>query len=43
MMRKPLRVAAFGPRAFNVAGLLDQTDIFFIMRDALGLGDQPGH
>lgn len=38
-----LRVAAFGPRAFNVAGLLDQTDIFFIMRDALGLGDQPGH
>lgn len=32
-----LRVAAFGPRAFNVAGLLDQTDVFYIMRDALGL------
>ncbi len=32
-----LRVAAYGPRAFNVTGLLDQTDIFYIMRDALGL------
>ena len=32
-----LRVAAYGPSAFNVAGLLDQTDIFYIMRDALGL------
>lgn len=35
-----LRVAAFGPRAFNVSGLLDQTDMFFIMRDALKL-EQP--
>ena len=32
-----LRVAAYGPRAFNVSGLLDQTDIHFIIRDALGL------
>ncbi len=36
-----LRVAAYGPRAFNVSGLLDQTDIFFIIRDALKLGDAP--
>ncbi|AKH43072.1 alkaline phosphatase [Altererythrobacter atlanticus] len=34
-----LRVAAYGPRAFNVTGLLDQTDIFHVMRDALGLAD----
>ena len=34
-----LRVAAFGPRAFNVSGLIDQTDIFYVMRDALGLGE----
>ena len=32
-----VRVAAYGPRAANVSGLLDQTDLFFIMRDALGL------
>lgn len=32
-----LRVAAYGPRAFNVSGLIDQTDIHFIIRDALGL------
>ncbi len=32
-----LRIAAFGPRAFNVSGLLDQTDVFYIIRDALGL------
>jgi len=32
-----LRVAAYGPRAFNVSGLLDQTDIYFIIRDALSL------
>ncbi len=32
-----LRVAAFGPRAFNVSGLLDQTDIHFIIRDVLDL------
>lgn len=36
-----LRVAAYGPRSFNVTGLLDQTDIFYIMRDALGLASAP--
>ena len=37
-----LRVAAFGPRAFNVSGLLDQTDVFFIIRDALKLTEPAG-
>ncbi|PAF44872.1 alkaline phosphatase [Helicobacter sp. 11S02596-1] len=32
-----LRIAAFGPHAINVVGLLDQTDVFFIIADALGL------
>lgn len=32
-----LRVAAYGPHAANVSGLTDQTDIFFTIRDALGL------
>lgn len=32
-----VRIAAFGPRAFNFAGLLDQTDMFQIIRDALKL------
>ncbi len=32
-----LRVAAFGPRAANFAGLTDQTDMFYTIRDALGL------
>jgi alkaline phosphatase len=32
-----LRVAAFGPRAANVTGLTDQTDLFFTIRDALKL------
>lgn len=32
-----LRVAAYGPGAANVAGLTDQTDLFFTMRNALGL------
>ncbi|MCM6777959.1 alkaline phosphatase [Nocardia sp. CDC159] len=32
-----LRVAAYGPRAANVVGLTDQTDLFFTMTDALGL------
>jgi alkaline phosphatase len=32
-----LRVAAYGPRAVNVSGLLDQTDLHYIIRDALGL------
>ncbi|MBD2802159.1 alkaline phosphatase [Xenorhabdus sp. M] len=32
-----LRVAAYGPHATNVVGLTDQTDLFFTIRDALGL------
>lgn len=32
-----LRIAAFGPHAANVSGLTDQTDLYFTMRDALGL------
>ncbi|NIE95074.1 alkaline phosphatase [Acinetobacter sp. Tr-809] len=32
-----VRIAAYGPRAANVSGLLDQTDLFFIMKDALGI------
>ena len=32
-----VRIAAYGPRAANISGLLDQTDLFFIMRDALGI------
>lgn len=32
-----LRVAAYGPRAFNFAGLTDQTDMFYTIRDALKL------
>ncbi|AOA57433.1 alkaline phosphatase [Acinetobacter larvae] len=32
-----VRTAAYGPRAANVLGLIDQTDLFFIMRDAMGL------
>tara|TARA_R110002124_G_scaffold63350_38_gene173395 strand:- start:2889 stop:4142 length:1254 start_codon:yes stop_codon:yes gene_type:complete len=32
-----LRVAAFGPHAANVSGLTDQTDLFYTMRDTLGL------
>lgn len=35
-----LRVAAFGPRAANFAGLTDQTDMFYTIRDALKLGDE---
>jgi alkaline phosphatase len=34
-----LRVAAFGPRAANFAGLTDQTDMFYTIRDALRLGE----
>lgn len=33
-----LRIAAFGPNAANVAGLTDQTDLFFTISNALGLG-----
>jgi alkaline phosphatase len=32
-----LRVAAYGPWAANFAGLTDQSDMFFTIRDALGL------
>jgi len=32
-----LRIAAYGPHAANVSGLTDQTDLFFTLRDALGL------
>ena len=32
-----LRVAAYGPGAGNFAGLIDQTDMFYIIRDALSL------
>ncbi len=32
-----LRVAAYGPGALNVAGLTDQTDIFFTIRDIMEL------
>ncbi|MFT0211496.1 alkaline phosphatase [Pseudomonas sp. F1_0610] len=32
-----LRIAAYGPWAGNVTGLTDQTDLFFLMRDAMGL------
>ncbi|CDH18737.1 bacterial alkaline phosphatase [Xenorhabdus bovienii str. kraussei Quebec] len=32
-----LRVAAYGPHAANIVGLTDQTDLFFIIRDAMGL------
>ncbi len=32
-----VRVAAYGPWAASVAGLTDQTDLFFTMRDALRL------
>lgn len=32
-----LRIAAYGPGAANVSGLTDQSDLFFTIRDALGL------
>lgn len=32
-----LRIAAFGPSAERVQGLIDQTDLFYIVRDALSL------
>ena len=37
-----VRIAAYGPRAANVVGLTDQTDLFFTIRDALRLdADKP--
>ena len=35
-----LRIAATGPRASRVMGLTDQTDLFFTIRDALGIHSQ---
>ena len=32
-----LRVAAYGPAAINFMGLSDQSDMFFTIRNALGL------
>jgi alkaline phosphatase len=32
-----VRVGAYGPRAANVVGLTDQTDLFFTITDALGV------
>jgi alkaline phosphatase len=42
-----VRIAAYGPRAANVVGLTDQTDLFFTMTDALGIdrsqAPEPAH
>ncbi|WP_283194500.1 alkaline phosphatase [Rhizobium sp. AN80A] len=35
-----LRIAGYGPRAANVSGLTDQTDLFYTISDALGLKPQ---
>ncbi|MHC5224776.1 alkaline phosphatase [Ignatzschineria sp. LJL83] len=35
-----IRIAAYGPQAANVTGLLDQTDVFFIINNALGLTEE---
>jgi len=32
-----LRVAGYGPGAANIVGLTDQTDLYFTIRNALGL------
>ena len=32
-----VRIAGYGPRAANIVGLTDQTDLFFTMTDALGI------
>jgi len=34
-----VRVAGYGPGAANIVGLTDQTDLFFTIRDALGLSE----
>lgn len=34
-----IRVAAYGPGAANVVGLIDQTDLFFVARDAMQTWD----
>ncbi|WP_082574535.1 MULTISPECIES: alkaline phosphatase [unclassified Nocardioides] len=38
-----LRIAGFGPGAANIVGLTDQTDLYFTIRNALGLADDPAH
>ena len=38
-----LRVAGYGPGAANIVGLTDQTDLFFTIRNALGLADDAEH
>lgn len=32
-----VRIAAYGPHAANVVGLTDQTDLFFTLKDAMGI------
>ena len=32
-----VRIAGYGPKAANVVGLTDQTDLFFTIASALGL------
>ncbi|MDZ7278127.1 alkaline phosphatase [Pantoea eucrina] len=32
-----LRIAAYGPHAANVVGLTDQTDLFFTLKEAMGI------
>ncbi len=34
-----VRIAAYGPASENVFGQIDQTDAFYVMANALGLGD----
>lgn len=38
-----VRIAGYGPRAANIVGLTDQTDLFFTISDALGLGRAGRH
>lgn len=38
-----LRIAGYGPGAANIVGLTDQTDLYFTIRDALGLVDDAEH
>ncbi|MFC6344175.1 alkaline phosphatase, partial [Nocardioides hankookensis] len=38
-----LRIAGYGPGAANIVGLTDQTDLYFTIRNALGLADDPAH
>ena len=38
-----LRVAGYGPGAANIVGLTDQTDLYYTIRNALGLSDDAKH